>query len=380
MRRLDSWKDIASYLNREERTVRRWEKDRSLPVHRIPGRARSGVFAFAEELDAWLSAPEGVLEAGGLQGSDPGGKAPGDPANGKGWRRWILLGTAMVLAAALVLHSRRGNSAPAGLNPRQPLAPAMDLYLKGRYQWNLRTPDSLRKSQECFNQALALDPRMARAHAGLADTYNLLREYSIMRGEEAYPKALASARRAIELDPKLPEAHRAMAFVLFNWAWDFEGAEREYRQAIALDPQDAGTHHWLGTALGDLGRYDAALEELDEARKLNPASASIQADRACILFKAGREEEARTVLHQLASAEPGFLSPHRYLAGIAFATGDIPTYLAEARLVAGLMHDPAAQAIVDRAREGFEAGGERGFYRTLEKAQAAQNGDGHITG
>lgn len=374
-RRLDSWKEIAAFLEREERTVRRWEKERSLPVHRIPGKTRGGVFAFTQELAKWLQAPEippdppEAVEALDLPA----------PARGR-WSLRLLIATTALLLVALAL-SMRPHSAVQGRNTRhKPVPAALELCLKGRYQWSLRSPESLWQALASFNRALELDPQLAQAYAGLADTYNLLREFSAMRSEEAYPKAMAAARKAIELDDSLVEAHRAMAFVLFNWAWDYPGAEREFRRAIALDPQDAGTHHWFGTSLGDLGRYRESLAELDEARRLNPAAAAIQADRACILFKAGRGEEAKAALRHLASAEPRFISPHRYLAGIAFATKDFGTYLAEARRVADLMHDKTALGILDQAEQGLRYGGEAGFYRSLERAQVAQHQAGLISG
>jgi tetratricopeptide (TPR) repeat protein len=392
-RRLDSWKEIAAYLDREERTVRRWEKERSLPVHRIPGKPRGGVYAFTQELTQWLQAPEPTLEltedalvpmpivaSPGITASAPQTQPPVPTRGGSRYTLRFLFAATALLVVALSVSMHQSPSLKGEATRHRPTPAALDQYLKGRYQWSRRSPESLREAVACFNRALDADPDLAQAYAGLADTYNLLREFSVMRGEEAYPKAMAAARKALELDDSLPEAHRAMAFLLFNWAWDYPGAEREFRRAIALDPQDAGSHHWFGTSLGDLGRFDESLKELDKARRLNPASAAIQADRGIILFKAGRGEEALAVLRQLAVAEPAFISPHRYLAGIAFATKDLTGYLAEARIVANLIHDQAALETLDQAERGLRSGGQKGFYRSLERAQTAQHQAGLISG
>src|SRR5208283_3087927 len=106
-----------------------------------------------------------------------------------------------------------------------PKAEAQELYLKGRYFWNKRTPADLEKARDYFTQAIVIDSEYAEAYVGLADSYNLLREFSAMPENEAYPRAIAAAKKAIELDGSLAEAHNSLAFDTFYWSFDAAGAE-----------------------------------------------------------------------------------------------------------------------------------------------------------
>ena len=271
---------------------------------------------------------------------------------------------ALIIGAAIAIawfnHSRHSSSAfsPASLYAHGSANPeAVDLYLKGRFEWSKRSPESLNQAVDYFTQAIVRDPNYAQAYAGLADTYNLLREYSAMPSEEAYPRAIAAAKKAVELDDSLAEAHRALAFATYYWVWDFAGGEREFKRAIELDPKDAVAHHWYGTAIGAAERYREALSELEIARQLDPSSASIQADRALFLCFAGRETEGISVLKQIAAADPTFISPHRYFAAQAVVRGDYPVYLTESRKVAELAQDPIGLETVKAGEKGFSSGG-----------------------
>ena len=206
---------------------------------------------------------------------------------------------------------------------------AEDFYLKGRFYWNKRTPESLNQALEAFTQAIAHDPNYSDAYVGLADCYNLLREFSAMPGNEAYFKAFAAAKKAVELDPQSSEAHASLAFVTFFGMWDAADAEKEFRRAIELDPNNAKAHHWYATFLHALSRHDEALTEIDLARKLAPDSSSILADKGELLWAAGHHEQALQLLKQLEAAEPDFISPHRYLRFAYFETGDYPNYIVE---------------------------------------------------
>src|SRR5580692_3300748 len=178
-------------------------------------------------------------------------------------------------------------------NLRQPAnREAEDFYLKGRFYWNKRTPDSLNQALEAFTQATAHDPNYSDAYVGLADCYNLLREFSAMPGNEAYFKAFAAAKKAVELDQQSSEAHASLAFVTFYGMWDATEAEKEFRRAIELDPNDAKAHHWYATFLHALNRHDEALSEIELARKLSPDSPAILADKGDLLWSGGHHDEA----------------------------------------------------------------------------------------
>jgi Tfp pilus assembly protein PilF len=380
-RRLDSWKEIAAFFGRDERTVRRWEKDRSLPVHRLPGKPRGSVYTYTSELSQWLASPhfpqaEKKEEAPHLA-ADP--HAPAPIAIGRRSRKapsqFALVALAavtvvVIFAASLIRsHNSAPPTRPGAAAHAMPSPEAVDFYLRGRYEWDRRTPESLAKAVDFFTQAIVRDPNYAQAYAGLADSYNLLREYSTMPDSEAYPRAIAAARKAVELDDSLAAAHSALAFASFYWSWDFAGAENEFKRAIELDPNNATAHHWYGTALLHLGRFKEALAELDRARRLDPASASIVADHALLLFQMGKTREAIAQLREIETLDPMFLSPHRYLAEFAILRQDPVTFLAESRQYVQLLRNPVEQEVLKAAEAGFKAGG---YARMLEELWRAQ--------
>lgn len=393
--RLDSWKEIAAFFGRDERTVKRWEKERGLPVHRVPGGVRGGVFAYAAELSQWLKEPGATV----TESSDPASAAEANVSSGDAIREPEAVISKPVLAPAIPARSSRFQVARIlGLLlaillgflilkhqiPRQPTSAsainippaahrpnpeAEDLYLKGRYYWNKRTPEDLNKALDLFTQAIVHDPGYAPAYVGLADCYNLLREYSAMPPGEAYPRALAAAKKAVELDDNSAEAHNSLAFVTFYWTWDAATAEQEFKRAIALNPDYVAAHHWYATFLMATGRNPEALAEIEKARKLDPSSTAIMADRGYILYRAGQSKPGIAVLKQIESTEPAFLSPRFYLSNIYLEGKDYPDYFSETKKVAELRHDPAALAIVNAAERGFAANGARGMWENMLAAQ-----------
>jgi DNA-binding winged helix-turn-helix (wHTH) protein/Tfp pilus assembly protein PilF len=239
---------------------------------------------------------------------------------------------------------------------------AEEAYLKGRFYWNKRTPESLNQALEAFTQAIAHDPNYSDAYVGLADSYNLLREFSAMPGNEAYFKAFAAAKKAVELDSRSSEAHASLGFVTFWGMWDAADAEKEFRRAIELDPNNVKAHHWYATFLHALLRHDEALTEIDLARELAPDSSSILADKGELLWAAARHEQALQLLKQLEAAEPDFISPHVYLRLAYFETGDYPNYIVELKKDAMLTHDAAQSSVAEAAANGFAKSGEHGLF------------------
>src|SRR5713226_1489804 len=196
---------------------------------------------------------------------------------------------------------------------------AYEAYLKGRYFWNKRTADGLKKAADYFNQAIEKDPNYAQAYAGLADSYALLGdwEYGILAPKEAYPKAKAAATKALELDSALGEAHISLAFCLDGFDWDWESAGREFRRGIELNPGYATGHQWFAWHLTALGRNDEAVAEIKKAESLDPLSLIISADLAEELLIAHRYDEAITQSRKTMDLDPRFAVAH-YELGQAF--------------------------------------------------------------
>ena len=238
---------------------------------------------------------------------------------------------------------------------------AEDFYLKGRFYWNKRTPDSLNQALNNFNQAIAKDPNYADAYVGLADCYNLLREFSAMPANEAYFKAFAAAKKAVELDPQSSDAHTSLAFVTYWGMWDAVDAEKEFRRALELNPNNSHAHHWYATFLEAIQRYQDALDEIELARKLDPQSLAILADKGELLIAAGQLEQGLELLHQLESSDPTFVSPHRYLRFAYYQIGDYPNYIAELKQDALLRRDETELAEANAAEKGFAKNGKRGM-------------------
>jgi TolB-like protein/DNA-binding winged helix-turn-helix (wHTH) protein/Flp pilus assembly protein TadD len=193
---------------------------------------------------------------------------------------------------------------------------AYESYLKGRYFWNKRTPDSLKVALAYFNQAIDEDPNYAQAYSGLADTYALLGDwqYAVMTPKEAFPRAKAAAIKALELDSTLSEAHNSLAFCFDAFDWDLESAGKEFQRSIELNPGYATAHHWYAWHLSLLGRFDEALEEMRKAKNLDPLSLIINADLAELLVIAHFYDESIIQSGATIEMDPNFALAHNQLA------------------------------------------------------------------
>src|SRR5215467_11439705 len=189
---------------------------------------------------------------------------------------------------------------------------AYEAYLKGRYFWNKRTADGLKKAADYFTQAIEKDPNYAQAYAGLADSYALLGdwEYGVLAPKEAYPRAKAAATKALELDSTLGEAHISLAFCLDGFDWDWESAGREFRRGVELNPGYATGHHWYAWHLTALGRNDDAISEMKKAEDLDPLSLIISAELAEEFLIAHRYDEAIKQCRKTMALDPFFAVAH----------------------------------------------------------------------
>lgn len=306
--------------------------------------------------------------------------------------RWSLVFPAAALALAVWAiwpghrAAKAGNTKPSAattaapeLQGRSTRAEAEQFYLKGRFYWEKRTPDGLNRALDYFTQAIVHDPNYAAAYVGLADCYNLLREYTIMPASDAYPRALAAAQRAVELDDQSSEAHASLAFALFWGNWDAAAAEREFRRAIELNPNNAVAHHWYATYLSTVGRHPESLAEIERAQTLDPASKAVLADKGNLLCVAGRCDEGVSLLKQVEGTDPDFVSPHRYLKEVYFGEENYPAYLKEWKQEATLLKDNCALKLVDAADKGYVQAGARGLLQSVRALETRLYQEGSIS-
>ncbi len=190
-------------------------------------------------------------------------------------------------------------------------AEAHRLYLLGRSFWNKRTAPDLHQAITYFQQAMDKDPAYALAYVGLADAYVLLSGFSAASPSESLPKAKAAARKALELDDSLGEAHASLAEAIFSYDLDIAAATREFQRAIALAPNYATAHQWYAeSALSSQGHFDEAIAEMRHALELDPLSVIISADVGTMLVNARRYDEAIVQLRKTLQMDPKFYYGH----------------------------------------------------------------------
>ena len=453
-RRLDSWKEIATYLGRDVTTVQRWERQEGMPVHRHVHHKRGSVSALSSELDAWRQGrnlrseeeQELALEAAG-----PSARQTTVPRG----RRWLILGSSAVVLAAIVslayfatwmrakdasrakirslavlplqnlsgdpsqdyiadgmteeligrlsgIHGlrvisrtstmrlkntqlsvpeiarmlaveaiveeslvREGhqirvhaqliraatdehiwageeyqreyrsilevqeevarniveqiqlNLTPedrARLASKPPVDPqAYESYLRGRYYFNQRTEDALHKSIASFQQAIARDPAYAPAYSGLAEAYAMLGFRGGFPSKDALSDAKKAALKAIELDDTLAEPHASLGFIAETYEWDWPAAERQYKQALELNPGYAQAHNWYGGYLTYTGRFQEGVAEAIHARELDPLSLPLNNALAGRLLAAGRYDEALRQVQTTLELDEHFAPAHQTL-------------------------------------------------------------------
>ena len=393
-----------------------------MPVHRVPGDTRGVVYAFTDELEEWLRLPqvepiekiESATKPGAVgrvadielladqcnrnrKDSNQYKIGQLDERNAAGKSGRARFASLLPSAAALVLviavfagvyfyrHTARFAARAAGgretglSKPRHvPTPEAQEFYLKGRYYWSKRNPDDLNKAVDYFTQAIVKDPKYAAAYVGLADCYNLLREFSAMPGEEAFPRALAAAQRAVQLDDSSAEAHNSLAFATFYWNWDPPTAEREFKRGLELNPNFVQGHHWYATFLLAVQRFPEALDEIEKARKLDPSSTAILADKGYILWMSGRGKDGMALLEQVVGTDSSIASAHNYLAEMYFARKDYANAFSESKRAAQLRNDQGALAIAEAGERGFASGGLQGMYEEMLPVQERLYKEGRV--
>jgi serine/threonine-protein kinase len=194
--------------------------------------------------------------------------------------------------------------------------------LRGRYLWHQRTTESVRGGLEQFEKAARIDPGYAPAYAGIADSYIVDGgRYLGVSPKVAYTRARSVALKATELDDSLAEAHTSLAAVMTDYDWDWEGADREYRRAIELNPNYVTAHSWYAEQLSRMGRHDEAIAEARRAWELDPLSLSSSMIVAWILYFARRYDAAIEQARHTLALDPKFATAHRILGWACEETG-----------------------------------------------------------
>jgi serine/threonine-protein kinase len=218
-----------------------------------------------------------------------------------------------------------GSSQSTLVRPATTDLEAYTLYLKGRQLWNRRSVPDLLRSVDFLEQALARDPNYALAHAGLADSHALLGFYCVRRPVEAFGDAKRAALRARAIEPALAEARPALAYVAMYHDWDWEAAEREFRDAIRLNPGYATAHQWYGNFQSVLGRVEGALASFQRGVALDPLGAIRHAALGWGYYFARQYEPALDQCRRAIEIDPELPVAHHWLALVSEELGDWDT-------------------------------------------------------
>ena len=198
------------------------------------------------------------------------------------------------------------------LHPRTAVVPRRvdpEVYLldlRGRHFWHQRTETGFRSALRLFEDAVARDPTYAPAYVGIAESLNMLANYGLVRPQEIRPRSLAAARRALKLDENSAEAHRLLAFVHWQFAFELQEAIAEYERSLQIDPNSPGTTYWFGAYLAVIGFFDRAHELLNRAQELDPLSLVVPSVQGWTHIFARRFEEALPYLEQVLRIDPSF--------------------------------------------------------------------------
>jgi len=245
---------------------------------------------------------------------------------------------------------------------------AYQLYLKGRYCWNQRTEEGMRKAIDYFSQAIEKDPSYARAYTGLGDCYAMLSIYNALPPKDSFPKAKVAQRRAVEIADDLAEAHASLGFADLFYDWSPRNAEASLKKAIALNSGYASAHQWYGFVLGLTGRMEESISELRLAQQLDPFSASINVTAAWPLYWMRRHTEAVVRFREAVALHPSFWLAHYYLGLTLEQSGSLSEAIAELEHARDLSDSPWRLGGLGHA---YAVAGRRAdAYRVVEQAKS----------
>jgi TolB-like protein/lipoprotein NlpI len=215
-------------------------------------------------------------------------------------------------------------------------AEAYQLYLKGRYSWNQRTENAYKRAIQYFNEAIEEDPGFALAYAGLADCYNSLGTFGYLAPGDTFPQARAAATQALKLEENLAEAHNALAAVAYRYDWSWQEAEKEFKRAIALNPNYALAHMFYGLYLDGMGRFEEGRLECNRGQELEPMSLLINANLGVHYYFARQYEKAAKQLSATLEMNPNFAFTHQILGLVFLEKPELGDAIAEMKMAVAL--------------------------------------------
>ena len=316
--RLDSWKEIAAYLNRSERTVRRWETTEALPVHRLKHDKRGSVYAYTRELDAWRTSRR-VVEA----------LAGGDEARARRTRMWWAAGSLVLVAVAIVIGLRlRADdriSVARGTSNEQ----AWQAFERARFGDNAGRVQ-IETGIRYYQQAIQFDPTFARAWAGLATAHMALTWFGERRLADTMAEARRLAEEARRLDPSLGRPWSVLGWVSHYLDWNHQAAEQQFRRGIELTA-DASALSWYGDFLTDMRRFEEGRTLYQRAQAANPRWLEPPIFAANIFVFTGQPALAIVEQQRALETEPNYGLGVHYLGRAYLASGDWTKAIAHLR-------------------------------------------------
>jgi tetratricopeptide (TPR) repeat protein len=304
-------------------------------VHRCLEKDPEQRFQSARDLAFALRALLADSGAAVSTGVNSGLRRPGRVRN-------TVLSAAAVVIIAVVAMFATGGSPGRFFDPRDGDGPPTEGgrridpqaeadYVKGRYYYNQRSAADLQRAVEHFRRAIDVDPTYASAYAGLADAYSLMGYQNYLAPRDAFPKATAAARRAIDLDRRLAEPHASLGYVHLYYDWDFAAAEAAFTRAIALNANLVPARHFYSILLTALVRPTEAREQIERAHSLDPLSPLVASDMGFELYYAGQYDEAARALRDAIEMSPKAAAPRFWLGRVLQAQKKYPEALAEYR-------------------------------------------------
>jgi DNA-binding winged helix-turn-helix (wHTH) protein/TolB-like protein/tetratricopeptide (TPR) repeat protein len=278
----------------------------------------------------------------------------------------VAEGVARSMAMVLSTGARMRLAQPDTQNSK-----AYELYLEGRYFWNRRTPEGLRRSIDYLKQATTEDPNYALAYSGLADAYVLLDLFGVEPWRQAYPNAKAAALNALRLDDSLAEAHSSLGMLSLFYEWDWTRAEHEFKRAIDLNPNYALAHDWYASDLLDTGRCGEALEQARRAQELDPLSFVINGKLGRAYYSCGQYHQAITTLQRVVDLDPNYARARARLGVAYLASQSFAEAIRQLRVAQRLSAtDPNIEALFGyaEARSGDPEAARQTLTRLVERS------------